>query len=92
MLKELEVQEIEFELMPSLILAMERTELEMKNVKATIKDIATEFRFMNLKDVKTALRNGALSMYGKSYKLSTQEICFWIREYLREKDSKTLKL
>jgi len=45
---------------------------------------------MNLKDIREALRNGSLAKYGITYKLNTQVICFWIREYLKSKKSKLL--
>jgi hypothetical protein len=29
------------------------------------------------------LRNGGLGKYGRTYKLSTQEVCYWIREHIK---------
>ncbi len=31
-----------------------------------------------------ALENGSLGVYGKTYRLSMQEMCIWVREYLKE--------
>jgi translation elongation factor EF-1beta len=92
LLKQLEVQEIGFNLKPSLAIAMQRTEMELKNIEETIEDIATEFRHLTISEIKLALRNGSLAKYGRTYKLSTQEVCFWIREYVKEKNNKSLKL
>lgn len=69
---------------------MQRTEMELKNIEETIEDIATEFRNLNLSEIKLAIRNGSLGKYGRSFRLSTQEICFWIREYIKENKSKSL--
>lgn len=69
---------------------MQRTEMELKNIEETIEDIATEFRHLNLSEIKLAIRNGSLGKYGRSFRLSTQEICFWIREYVKENKSKSL--
>ena len=71
---------------------MQRTEMELKNIEETIEDIATEFRHLTISEIKLALRNGSLAKYGRTYKLSTQEVCFWIREYVKEKNNKSLKL
>ena len=89
-LKQLEVQEIGFNLKPSLAIAMQRTEMELKNIEETIEDIASEFRNLNLSEIKLAIRNGSLGKYGRSFRLSTQEICFWIREHIKENKSKSL--
>lgn len=91
-LKQLEVQEIEFNLRAYLVIAMQRTEMEMKNLDSCIEDIISEFSYLNLYQIKEALRKGSLANYGRSYKLSTQEVCFWIREYLKENKSKELKI
>lgn len=69
---------------------MQRTEMELKNIEETIEDISTEFRNLNLSEIKLAIRNGSLGKYGRSFRLSTQEICFWIREYIKENKSKSL--
>ena len=67
---------------------MQRTEMELKNIDETIEDIYSEFKNISLKEIKTAIRNGSLAKYGRSYRLSTQEVCYWIREYLKENKNK----
>ena len=67
---------------------MQRTGMELKNIDETIEDIYSEFKNLTLKEVKTAIRSGSLAKYGRSYRLSTQEICYWIREYLKENKNK----
>lgn len=92
LLKQLEAQVIEYNLKVFLAIAMQRTEMEMKNLDTCIEDIASEFSYLNLYQIKEAIRLGSLAKYGRSYKLSTQEVCFWIREYLKENKSKELKI
>ena len=82
------MQEIGYNLKPSLVIAMQRTEMELKNIDETIEDIYSEFKNISLKEIKTAIRNGSLAKYGRSYRLSTQEVCYWIREYLKENKNK----
>lgn len=41
---------------------------------------------MNEDHILKAIRNGSLGRYGKTFKLSTQEICIWIREYADDND------
>jgi hypothetical protein len=49
-----------------------------------INDISTEFPRLKDEDLKKAIRAGGLGKYGKTYRLSTQEVCIWIREYQKE--------
>jgi hypothetical protein len=89
-LKQLEAQEKGFSIKPSLVLLMERTEQDLKNIDNTIQDICLEFPFLKLKTLKEILRIGGLAKYGRTFKLSTQEICFWIREYQKQNKSNLL--
>lgn len=65
---------------------MERLEMDFKNIDNTSEDIYLEFSFMKLENVFEALRNGSLGKYGKTFKLTTQEVCVWIRQYLNDKN------
>ena len=69
---------------------MDRLELQFKNIDVTILDILSEFSFVTVKQAREALRLGSLGKYGKTYKLTTQEVCYWIREYLKENKPKNL--
>jgi hypothetical protein len=46
-------------------------------------DVYSEFKILDSDLIVTALRNGSLGKYGKTYKLNVQEICIWIREHLK---------
>jgi hypothetical protein len=80
----------EYNLNQSIAVAIERTKTEPFNIQTMVQDILSEFPRVSNDDFTLAIRNGSLGKYGKTYKLSTQEVCFWIREYLKEKSKKTL--
>jgi len=64
--------------------------MDFFNIDHTINDIISEFGYVSLKQIREALRKGSLGHYGKTYKLSTQEVCVWIREYLKSNKSKLM--
>lgn len=71
------------DLQTSLVFAFERTKTDPFDVSGLIKDVLIEFPKLSSNDIITALRNGSLGMYGRTFKLSTQEVCYWIREYTK---------
>jgi hypothetical protein len=71
---------------------MDRTQMELLKIEDTSDFIKDEFSFLTLNDIRKALRNGSSGKYGRSYKLSTQEVCFWIREFIKENKSKQFKI
>jgi len=77
--------ECEDEIKKSLAVSMDRLGMDFKNIDNTISDLIIEFKGVPLKDIREAIRNGSLGKYGKTYRLSTQEVCVWIREYLKTK-------
>ena len=89
-LKQLEATELEDNLKSSLVVVMQRLDMEFSNVNATISDIVNEFHYLKLKDVIQALRSGSLGNYGRTYKLSTQEVCIWIRKFTDTKNTFTI--
>jgi hypothetical protein len=52
-------------------------------------DIKQEFKDLTVERIIKAIRNGSLGYYGITYKLTTQQICFWIRESLKPSKSST---
>jgi len=80
------------DLKKSLAYAFERTDFELRNLDKIIEEINSEFKNLPEKEIIKAIRNGAFGKYGRTYKLSTQEVCFWIYSYLKQKESKRLKL
>lgn len=70
-----------------LALALERTQTEVFNLDKLIDDIVIEFPYLKDEDYMMALRFGSLGKYGRTYKFSTQEVCIWIREYIKGKKS-----
>lgn len=67
---------------------MDRVGCDFKDIESTINDIITEFGTYKLNSIREALRNGSLGMYGQTFRLSTQEICIWIRKYSYDKNSR----
>jgi hypothetical protein len=81
---------LEDELKRSLVLVMQRLNMELPSVNETITDIASEFPYLKLQDIINSLRKGSLGNYGRTYKLSTQEICVWIRKNTETKNTLTI--
>lgn len=72
------------ELAGALIIASQRTLCDLKHEKNIVNDILKEFKHLNIKQIIEAIKRGGLGYYGNCYKLSTTQICVWIREYERE--------
>lgn len=69
----------------SIAIAFERTQTTPFDIANMVKDISEEFEGLNELVILKAIKRGALGDYGYTYKLSTQQICIWIREYKKEK-------
>lgn len=82
--KQLENQDLDFNIKCALAMAYERNFLEPRSIELTVSDLISEFP--NLKDIDfiNGIRKGSLGEYGKPYKLSTQEIVSWVREYAKD--------
>ena len=89
-LRTLEIQESVDDIKISLAMVMERLNMEFKNINMTATDIHQEFKYATLLQIREALRLGSLGNYGRTYKLSTQEVCVWIRSYLNDKKPKMI--
>jgi hypothetical protein len=85
-----EQKTLKHSLKTSILLAFERLGTEPYNVDNMINDVITEFPRTKENDFVIAIRNGSLGKYGKTYKLCTQDICIWVREYLKSKLSTLL--
>lgn len=87
-----ELQTRMYNLQTSLLVAFERTATEPYDMQNMVKDVLTEFSNIKNDDITLAIRNGSLGKYGKTYKFSTQEVCIWIREYLKQKNTKNINI
>lgn len=87
---QLDKTEAENEIKASLYLAIERTDSELLNINSTTKDVFSEYSHLKLKEINEAIRLGGLGKYGRTYKLTTQEVMMWIREYVKSKKSNLL--
>lgn len=82
-IKQAKEQERRLNLQNALVFAFQRTQSEPFDVSGTITDVLKEFPRLSSEGITQALRNGGLGKYGRTFRLSTQEICYWIREYLK---------
>ena len=89
-LKQLNQLECEDDIKQSLVIVMSRLSMDFKNIDSTTNDLFNEFNYVTIKQIREVLRKGSLGHYGKTYKLSTQEVCVWIREYLKSNKSKLM--
>jgi hypothetical protein len=64
-----------------------RTGKSLVNIQETMVDIKQEFKDLTVERIIKAIRNGSLGYYGITYNLTTQQICFWIIEYLKPSKS-----
>jgi hypothetical protein len=76
-------------LFASLLKTELRTGKNLLNIDETMIDIKQEFKHLRAEQIIKAIRNGSLGLYGSTYNLSTQQVCIWIREYLKPSKSST---
>ena len=74
-------------LFASLLKTELRTGKNLLNIDETMIDIQQEFKHLKPEQIIKAIRNGSLGLYGSTYNLSTQQVCIWIREYLKPSKS-----
>ena len=60
------------------MLGAEYSESKVEIIKSAVE---SNFKNISQESVLKALKNGSSGMYGKTYKLTAQEVCIWIREY-----------
>jgi hypothetical protein len=77
-------------LQKALFYAFERTKSEPFDITLLVKDVLEEFPRVKETDLISAIRNGGLGMYGRTFRLSTQEVCYWIRQYTNPKQQEKL--
>lgn len=68
----------------SLGFVMKRLDNTNLDVLSATEAIFETFPRMPLENIKLAIKNGSTGKYGRTYKLTTQEICYWIREFIKE--------
>jgi len=63
-------------------IALDRTGCELSGSLQLkmAEDICKEFPKVKIDVIKSAMRKGGLGYFGSTYKLTTQEVCIWIRE------------
>lgn len=81
-------QTLVFNLQTSIAVAFERTQTEPYNLDSMINDVLTEFPKYGTETFKNAIRKGSLGAYGLNYKVTTQVVCHWIREYVKSQNNR----
>ena len=72
----------------SLILCFERLNIEPFNGDGMMADIKSQYPDMPIDHLTSAVKNGSMGKYGRTYRFSTQEVGIWISQYLKEKNPK----
>jgi hypothetical protein len=88
LLRELEPSIATNEIKQSLVLTMERLDMDFKHLNSATCDIIANFGFMPLNHIENALKHGSFGEYGMTFRLNTQTVCFWLKEYNKSKKSK----
>jgi hypothetical protein len=74
------------------MLAMQKTDCEIKNIDWLISDMISEFGNNKAFDILEAIKKGSIGKYGISFKLTTQVVGYWITQYLKDKNTNRLKI
>jgi hypothetical protein len=75
-----------------LLLASDRMGVEIKNIENVALDVYDSFKHVKIQEIEIAIKNGSLGKYGIQYKLTSHIICFWIYQYLKEKNHKNIEI
>jgi hypothetical protein len=81
--EEIKMDQSKIDLRDALIVAFDRTRTEPFDITSLINDVLAEFYYLDTLTIRQALRSGGLGKYGRTFRLSTQEVCFWIREHIK---------
>lgn len=68
----------------SLVICLDRLSLEPKDLSNMIEDIRSCYPDIKTKHITGAIKNGAMGVYGRTYRFSFQEVSIWIRAYKKE--------
>lgn len=68
----------------SVAIAIERTRTPIFDIEKLVDDLTAEFPRLPIADLTQAIKNGGLGKYGRTYRFSTQEVCIWVRQYLKD--------
>lgn len=82
--KDQEINIRKLEIQASVLFSMRRTSTTELDIENTVQDIISEFYHIPQEKIIKAIRVGSLGRYGLTYKLTTQQICIWIREFIKE--------
>jgi hypothetical protein len=80
-------------LSPKLMLASERVgaNLSSEKIRFILIDVMNEFKHLPEDVLTESIKKGSLGAYGRTYKFCSQEVCFWIREHLKDLENEPVK-
>ena len=81
-----------FAIKNAIVICFERTKTIPFEIESMVQDIDSEFPRLSQTELIDAIRLGSLGKYGRTYKLCTQEVCIWIREFLKAKHKKNIEI
>jgi len=67
----------------SIVLAFERVGLMPEHISNISNDLKSAFPTAKDEIIIEVIKEGALGAYGRTYRMSSQEICIWVRGYLK---------
>lgn len=67
----------------SILLAFERTATKPERIEGLLRDVLNEFDYLPTEQITEAIKKGSLGYFGSCYKISTLQICLWIREFIK---------
>jgi len=71
----------EDKLRAAIVLAIERVGSGDFSIDHLVRDIKSEFIDLDGRDILKGIRAGSLGRFGRTYKLTIQDVCIWIRQY-----------
>lgn len=78
------IQTYEGRLPKAIVLAFQRVNVQPERIMGISDDVKRAFPKIEEKDLIEAIKRGALGEFGRTYRMSTQEVCIWVREHLKK--------
>lgn len=76
-----------------LLLASDRMGCEIKNIENVALDVYEIFnKQLKIEEVEIAITNGSSAKYGVFHKLTSHIVCYWLREFIKERNKKNIDL
>lgn len=74
----------------SLLVCFDRLSVEPKSIDDLVDDIRGCYPDTKTNEITEAIKNGAMGMYGRTYRFSFQEVSIWIMEHKKNNNNSHL--